>query len=82
MKIIAEWRCAYRYLTVKLALLVAMVAACEPISPVLQQYLPHGWYGWAAIVIALARLVPQPIAPDKGAALKRRSADRGNDHDE
>ena len=75
MRVIKDWKCAWRYLSMKLALLLVFIAACEPLSPLLQQYLPKGWYGYVAILIALARIWHQPEDPVKGAARKRRASD-------
>lgn len=58
-RLIPEWRNAWRYLSVQLAALTALVATAYDSMPVLQQYIPAGWMKWAALAIIGARLIAQ-----------------------
>ena len=51
---------AWQYLSVKLALLTAALAVLEPALPSLGLVLPERWYGYAALTIALSRIIAQP----------------------
>lgn len=60
MKIIRNWRKAWRMLSVQLAALIVAVAAAEPFLPQLREVLPPNWYAFAAGAVIVARLVAQP----------------------
>lgn len=60
MKLIPEWRSAWRFLSVQIAALVAILAALYDYVPQLQAWLPPGWMKWAGLVVILARVIHQP----------------------
>lgn len=60
MKLIENWRSAWRMLSVRVAALLALVAAAYDYLPALQTYLPEGWVKYAALLVIAARLVKQP----------------------
>lgn len=63
--LIPNARSAWQYLSVKLALLTATLALLEPALPSLGLVLPERWYGYAALTIALSRIIAQPsLRPD------------------
>jgi hypothetical protein len=59
MKLIPDWREAWRYFSVQCAALLAFVSACYDYLPDVQAYLPEGWVKWMALVIIVARLIRQ-----------------------
>jgi hypothetical protein len=59
MKLIPEWKQAYKYLSIQLATLLAIISAAYEYMPMLQSYLPDGWVKWFALVIIVARLIQQ-----------------------
>lgn len=59
MKLIENWRSAWRMLSVQAAALLAILASAHDYLPALQTYLPDGWVKYAALVVILARVVKQ-----------------------
>jgi hypothetical protein len=59
MQLIDEWKKAYRYLTVQLAALLALLATAWDYVPALQQYLDPQWVKWFALAMLLARVIKQ-----------------------
>jgi hypothetical protein len=59
MKLIENWRNAWRMLSVQAAALLGIVAAAYDYLPTLQTYLPEGWVKYAALLVILARVVKQ-----------------------
>lgn len=59
MKLIENWRSAWRMLSVQAAALLGIVAAAYEYLPALQAYLPEGWVKYAALLVILARVVKQ-----------------------
>lgn len=59
LKLIPDWRKAYRMLSVQAAALLALVAAAYDHLPTLQAYLPEGWVKWAALAVIAARIIKQ-----------------------
>lgn len=59
LKLIENWRSAWRMLSVQAAALLAVLAAAYDYLPTLQTYLPEGWVKYAALVVILARVVKQ-----------------------
>lgn len=57
MKLIAEWKDAYKFASVKLAAALALLPLLEPHLPELQPYLSPGIYSALAVAIILARVV-------------------------
>ena len=63
--LINEWHKAWRYLTVQLAALLAVLATAWDYVPALQQYLDPAWVKYFALAILVARIVNQtPKATD------------------
>lgn len=59
MKLIPEWKRAYRYLTVQAAAGLALISAAYDYLPVVREYMPEGWVKYAALVIIVVRLLQQ-----------------------
>lgn len=66
MKPIDNWRESWRFLSVQLASLWALVAVLEQHLPALEGVLPPAWHAWAAGAVVVARLIRQsvPLEPD------------------
>ncbi len=65
MKLIEEWRKAYKFLTVQLAVGLGFVATAYEYLPAVQSYLPEGWVKWFAIAIIVARVIKQNVEANK-----------------
>lgn len=62
--LIDDARKAYRYLTVQLATLMAILATAWEFMPQVQQYLDPAWVKYFALAMILARVIRQtPKAP-------------------
>jgi hypothetical protein len=59
LKLIEEWRHAWKYISIQLAALTTIVAAMEPFVPQLHAYLPDYWVAIASGAILVARMVQQ-----------------------
>lgn len=59
LKLIENWRAAWRMLSVQMAALLAAVAVAYDYLPMLQQYLPADWMKWGALIVIAARLIKQ-----------------------
>lgn len=60
MRLIPDWRKAYRMMSVQAAIVLSLLATAYEYLPALQGYLPEGWMKWAALVVIVARLIQQP----------------------
>lgn len=58
-RLIENWREAYRFLSVQLAALLAVLSLAYDYLPAVQQYLPEGWVKWLALAIIVGRLLQQ-----------------------
>lgn len=59
MKLIDDWKQAHKFLTVRLAGLLGMVAAAYEYLPAMREYVPDGWMKYAFAAIIVARLWKQ-----------------------
>ncbi|WP_024302242.1 hypothetical protein [Pseudogulbenkiania sp. MAI-1] len=59
MRLIDNWKRAHRLWSVRLTALVAFITALEALQPQLAAVLPAHWYGWAMLVIGVARVIKQ-----------------------
>lgn len=59
MKLIPDWKQAWRFMSVQLAAALALLGAAYEYLPAVQTYLPEGWVKWMALVIIAARLIKQ-----------------------
>ena len=59
LQLVPDWKQSWRFLSVQLAGLLAVVQAAYEYLPAIQQYLPEGWVKWFAIAIIVARVVRQ-----------------------
>ena len=59
MKLIDNWKRAYKYLSVQATALLALVATAYEYLPAVREYLPEGWVKYAALVIIVARVIQQ-----------------------
>jgi len=67
MKLVPEWRVAWRWFSVQLAAVLAALPMVWPLLPDdMKSYIPHEWHPWIVSGMALAiiagRLVPQGAA--------------------
>lgn len=68
MKLIENWRSAWRMLSVRAAALLALVAAAYDYLPQLHAYMPDGWMKYGALVVIVARIIKQPeLSSDEAA---------------
>lgn len=63
MKLIPNWKQSWRLWSVRLAALLALLSALEPLLPELSQALPPRWYAYLALAIAISRVVKQKDLP-------------------
>lgn len=59
IKLIDNWKQCYKFLTVQLSALLAMVAAGYEYLPMMKEYLPDGWVKYAFIAIIIVRIINQ-----------------------
>lgn len=57
MRLIPDWREAWRFLSVQLAAGTALLATAYDYLPAVREYLPEGWVKWAAILVIAARVL-------------------------
>lgn len=57
VKLVARWREAWKWGSVRWALLLAAVAALETQLPTMAAYLPEHWVSFMAVAIIVARLL-------------------------
>jgi hypothetical protein len=67
MKLIPEWKRAYRFLSVQVAALIALLSIAMDYLPQLQQYLPADWVKWGALAVIAARVLKQSNRGDGNA---------------
>lgn len=65
MKLIENWKRAYRYLSVQATALLALVAMAYEYLPAVRDYLPEGWVKYAALVVIVARIIQQKETAEK-----------------
>lgn len=58
-RLIEEWKCAYKLMTVWLAAAMVAVSTAYEYLPIIQQYLPDTWVRWMAGAIIVARIIKQ-----------------------
>lgn len=59
IRLVENWRHAYKFLSVQLAALLALISAAYDYLPSIQQYLPEGWVHYMALAIIATRLIQQ-----------------------
>jgi len=59
LRLIENWRSAWRWASVQLAALLAIASAAYVYLPAMQLYLPETWVTWAALAIIVARVIQQ-----------------------
>lgn len=60
LKLIPDWRQAYKFLSVQLALLIVILGGLQEFLPELKEILPEHWYQWIAGAAILGRVLAQP----------------------
>jgi len=72
LRLIENWREAWKFLSVQLALILAVISTAYDYLPAVQQYLPAGWVKWMALAIIAVRIfqqrnvtAPAPAAPSQ-----------------
>lgn len=58
-QLIEEWRSAYKYVSIQLAALLALLVSLEPFLPQITTYLPSHWQAYLSIAILVARVIQQ-----------------------
>jgi hypothetical protein len=61
LKLIPDWKSAYKFVTVWLAVALGLLATAYEYLPAVQSYLPEGWVKWFALLIILGRVLNQNI---------------------
>lgn len=64
MNLIPDWRQAWRFLSVQLAAVIALLATAYDYLPAIRDYVPEGWVKWAALLIIAARVMNQRLPGD------------------
>ncbi|MDR3323258.1 MAG: hypothetical protein LBS89_03540 [Zoogloeaceae bacterium] len=59
MKLIPDWRLAWRFSSIWLAAATALLSTAYDYLPAIREAIPDGWVKWAAIAIIAARIVHQ-----------------------
>ena len=59
MTLIPNWREAWKFMSVQLAAILALLSFAYDYLPAVQQYLPEGWVKWMALGIIVVRIVKQ-----------------------
>lgn len=59
LRLIDDWKHCYKYLSVQLGVLLTILGVAYEYLPMLQQYLPEGWFKYAAGIIVVARVIKQ-----------------------
>jgi hypothetical protein len=67
MKLIEDWKTAYRYMTVQLAALLGILSVAWEYVPQFQAYLDPAMVKWLALAMLIARVIQQG-KPGQGAA--------------
>lgn len=57
--LVPDWKDAWRWLSVQLAALMAVLATAYDYLPVVRDYLPEGWVKWAALLLIAGRVLNQ-----------------------
>lgn len=65
-KLIDNWRDAWRFTSVRLAALLALLDVAFDYLPAMQSYLPPHWVQVLAALIILARVIRQPKLHEGG----------------
>ena len=60
LKLVENWRKAYKFLSVQLYVLLAALVASYDYLPVVAQYFPPEMIPFLAIAIVVARIIDQP----------------------
>ena len=55
--LIPEWKEAWRFLSVQMAAILAIMSALYEYLPIMKEYLPEGWVTGFAVAIIVARVI-------------------------
>ena len=64
LRLVPDWRHAWRFLSVQLAAVIALLATAYDYLPAIRDYVPEGWVKWAASLIIAARVMNQRLPGD------------------
>ncbi len=64
LRLVPDWRHAWRFLSVQLAAVIALLATAYDYLPAFRDYVPEGWVKWAALLIIAARVMNQRLPGD------------------
>lgn len=59
VKLIENWKHSWKFMSVQLAAVLALLDIAYEYLPAVQSYLPEGWVKWIALAIIVARIVKQ-----------------------
>lgn len=59
LKPIPDWKDAWKFFTVQLAAVLALLDVAYEYLPAAQAYFPEGWVKWVALAIIVARIINQ-----------------------
>lgn len=65
IRLIKDWRDAWKFGSVRWALLLGGIAALEPHLPALSAYLPEHWVSMLALAIVVARVTLVLFKPEE-----------------
>ena len=63
-KLIEDWRQSWKFLSIQIAGVVALLDVAYEYLPAVQSYLPAGWVKWAALAIIVGRVIKQRQAAE------------------
>ena len=58
-KLIEDWKQSWKFLSVQLAVALALLDTAYEYLPAIQSYLPVGWVKWMALAIIVGRIIKQ-----------------------
>ena len=65
MKLIENWKQAWRYYTVRIAGRLILLDFGYEYLPVMQTYLPESWVRWVGLVLIAARIIRQQLPAEQ-----------------
>lgn len=71
-ELIPDWKDSWKFLSVQLAGVIALLDTAYEHLPIVQQYLPEGWVKWFAIAIIVARVIKQKAGEESGEISKEK----------
>lgn len=66
IQLVDDWKSSWRFISVQLAGILAILDLAYPHLPLLQQYLPENWVSGIAIAIVIGRVIKQKADQESG----------------